>query len=101
MVLVGAAVTSIVNSNGFHGNDGILIGVFAVGYQLPTFIAFGRGHSNAVGIMIFNILLGWTFVSWVWCLISACPTLPPIQVVHQDNVNYNVKDRVDHYAHRT
>ena len=60
--------------------DGSSIGAgFAVGlitivflfalYLLPTFIAFGRNCPNRVGIMILNILLGWTLVGWCAALI--------------------------------
>lgn len=38
-------------------------------YIIPSFIAFARGHSNAVAICVLNILLGWTFLGWVISLV--------------------------------
>ena len=44
-------------------------------YFIPTLIAFVRGHSNKVGIMALNLLLGWTILGWigafVWSLLRS------------------------------
>ena len=100
MVAALAGLVSYANPDGLnsvHGDNAlVLFGLpgFICLYFLPSYIAVRRGHTNAAAIVIANIFLGWTFVSWVWCLISAFATLPPVQVqvVHQG--------RVDHYPHR-
>jgi hypothetical protein len=48
----------------------------AVLYFLPTIIASNRGHSVA-GILLLNLLIGWTGIGWIilllWALLSAPP----------------------------
>lgn len=41
-------------------------------YLLPTIIAAARGKKKIVGIILLNVLLGWTLVGWVAALIWAC-----------------------------
>jgi len=41
-------------------------------YLLPTIIAAARGKRKIVGIVLLNVLLGWTFIGWVAALIWAC-----------------------------
>jgi hypothetical protein len=49
-----------------------VIAVFAVGlYMLPSFVAAGRKCKAAAGIVILNLLLGWTLLGWVGALIWA------------------------------
>ncbi len=51
----------------------VIIGITAlIIYLIPTFIACKRKHTNKVAIILINILLGWTFIGWVGCLIWAC-----------------------------
>ena len=38
-------------------------------YFLPAFIAFKRDHKSKGGIAALNILLGWTVLVWVICLV--------------------------------
>lgn len=40
-------------------------------YFVPTIVAFGRGHKNALAIFILNLFLGYTLVGWVIALIWA------------------------------
>ncbi|QQK77618.1 superinfection immunity protein [Salicibibacter cibarius] len=49
----------------------IIIGIaVAIGiYGIPTIIAFTRNHKNKTAILALNILLGWTFLGWVACLV--------------------------------
>jgi membrane protein CcdC involved in cytochrome C biogenesis len=47
-----------------------VLGIFL--YLLPTFVAMGRHHHNALAIGILNLLLGWTFVGWVVALVWSC-----------------------------
>jgi predicted Zn finger-like uncharacterized protein len=37
-------------------------------YLAPTFVAHFRGHANFAPILIVNVALGWTFVTWILCL---------------------------------
>jgi hypothetical protein len=73
---------------------GFGLGTIAFVYFLPTYIAFRRGHSNAVGIAIFNVFLGWTLVTWVWALIAACANCVTPVVEHH---HYHVA-QVNHVA---
>jgi len=43
--------------------------VLIVAYFLPTWIASYRDHPNRTSIYLLNLLLGWTFLGWVACLI--------------------------------
>ncbi len=40
-------------------------------YFLPTIVAIARRKRNTLGIILLNILAGWTFVGWVIALIWA------------------------------
>lgn len=40
-------------------------------YFLPSFIAYSRKHLNLGAIFVANLLLGWTFLCWVICLVWA------------------------------
>lgn len=45
----------------------ILVGL----YFLPYFIAYSRKHLNREAVLVANLLLGWTGLGWVICLIWA------------------------------
>ena len=38
-------------------------------YFIPTIIAFIRGHASKWGIMLVNLILGFTGVGWLFALI--------------------------------
>jgi len=38
-------------------------------YFLPTIIAAVRRHKSILGILLVNILAGWTFIGWVIALV--------------------------------
>ena len=40
-------------------------------YFLPTFVAYARGHKNALAIFVLNLFLGDTLVGWVVALVWA------------------------------
>ena len=40
-------------------------------YFVPTAIAVGNGHSNALPIFVLNLFLGWTIIGWVGALVWA------------------------------
>ena len=44
--------------------EGLII-VAVLGYFVPVFIAYGRGHHNAGAITALNLLLGWTLIGWI------------------------------------
>ena len=48
-------------------------GLFGIAlYLLPTIVAVARGKKNILGIVLVNILLGWTLVGWIVALVWAC-----------------------------
>jgi hypothetical protein len=47
---------------------GILISL----YLIPTFIALLRHHHNVSGVVIVNVLTGWTGRGWIAALVMAC-----------------------------
>jgi hypothetical protein len=56
----------------FPGVFGWVILAFClVPYFLPTIIAIMRGKSNAGGIFVLNLLLGFTVIGWIGALIWA------------------------------
>lgn len=55
-------------------------------YFLPAFIAMVRKMPNVGGIVVINLLLGWTGIGWVIALVMACVQVsrPATVVVQQD-----------------
>jgi hypothetical protein len=45
----------------------LLIGLLTI-YFLPWFVAWSRRHHATDGILLANIVLGWTFVGWFGAL---------------------------------
>jgi hypothetical protein len=46
-------------------------------YFLPSVVAEKRKHASTGGIVILNLLLGWTVLGWIIALVWACSGLPP------------------------
>ena len=46
--------------------------ILPVVYFVPTFIAYNRRAAGKTGILILNILTGWTGLGWMASLIWAC-----------------------------
>jgi hypothetical protein len=46
----------------------LFMGIAAVFYLLPSFVAAARKHPSQNSIAIINIFLGWTFLGWVVAL---------------------------------
>ena len=44
---------------------GLIFLILFVLYLLPTVVALKRDHPSKGGIIVLNILLGWTFIGWV------------------------------------
>ncbi len=58
----------------------VWVGLIAVLYFLPLWIAAARHCKAGAGIGVVNIFLGWTFIGWVVALAwAACgePKTPP------------------------
>jgi hypothetical protein len=53
----------------------IMTGIVFV-YLLPAWVAVLRKLPNSGGVLIINMLLGWTFFGWVWALVMACASKP-------------------------
>ncbi len=47
----------------------LVIIVFTALYLTPTIIAYSRNHTNATGVMLVNIFLGWSGLGWLAALI--------------------------------
>jgi hypothetical protein len=48
-------------------------GLFGIAlYLLPTIVAVARGKRNILGIVLVNLLLGWTLIGWIIALVWAC-----------------------------
>jgi len=48
----------------------LIVGGIAI-YLMPTFIAMYRNKINYFRIFIINLVLGWTILAWVYCMIEA------------------------------
>jgi hypothetical protein len=55
----------------------IFLTILALMYFLPTILAANRGH-NVTGILVLNLLFGWTIIGWVallaWALAAGTRT---------------------------
>lgn len=50
-------------------------------YFLPSIIAAHRGHPSRTSILIFNTLLGWTFIGWIVALVWSLRSCPSVLYV--------------------
>lgn len=63
-------------------------------YMIPSIIAHSRQHFNAPAITITNLLLGWSGLGWVICLIWAFTNQPESPTLHRNHrSNDNGKSR--------
>jgi len=44
-------------------------------YLAPALLAAGRNHPQQSGVLLFNVLLGWTLLGWLAALVWAAPPL--------------------------
>ena len=49
----------------------IIIIVCALLYFVPAFIAYSRKHDSKGWVLFLNIILGWTGLGWLFCLLWA------------------------------
>ena len=56
---------------------------------IPTIIASCLDHKSKFGILVMNLLLGWTCVFWIWALTwSLCnPSSNNVTVINNNNLN--------------
>ncbi len=48
----------------------LVIGLVALtAYLVPSIVAVARGHSNRMPIILLNVLLGWSGLVWLVCLV--------------------------------
>jgi hypothetical protein len=64
--------------------SGILfVGLAAVLYFLPLWVAAARGCKAGAGIGVVNLFLGWTFIGWVvalaWAACGETKAASPVQ----------------------
>jgi hypothetical protein len=61
-------------------------------YFLPTFIAAARKNSNALGIFVLNLFLGWTLLGWIgamiWAFSSGSKQVPTV-IVNNTSQSYS------------
>ena len=50
-------------------NGVVLFTVLLIPYIIPSVVAYRRWHRSYKAIIALNILLGWTFLGWVVCLV--------------------------------
>ncbi|RYG96441.1 MAG: superinfection immunity protein [Alphaproteobacteria bacterium] len=84
MFLISNIIVASLDERQIRG--GILLAVvcaIALGlYLLPSIIAIFSAHPTAVGIIVLNVLLGWTVVGWVAAFVWSCiKSKPPMQVI--------------------
>jgi hypothetical protein len=72
-VVIGVVAMSAISPNS-GGGIVFIIGLLLMGliYFLPAFIAQSRQAENLSGIVIVNLLLGWTGIGYLAALIWAC-----------------------------
>jgi len=61
---------SSTSSGGSGGSLVVLVVVIAF-YFLPSIVAYGRGKVNPGGVLVINLLLGWTVIGWIVALALA------------------------------
>jgi hypothetical protein len=57
--------------------SGVLATLLALVYFLPAGVAHSRNHHQLMAIFVLNLLLGWTFIGWVACMVWACTMVKP------------------------
>lgn len=74
--------TDGVNPLSMGGFIFLFMALGAIGfYFLPWLIALGRGHNASVLIFLINLLLGWTLLFWIICLVWSLSSNTNQQVI--------------------
>lgn len=50
----------------------IVLILFLAIYFVPTMVAYGRSHNNALAIAVLNVFIGWTLLGWIVATTWAC-----------------------------
>ena len=79
------------------GNVPIIAGIIVlliVPYFIPSIVAKVKKHKDLTAILVLNLLLGWTFICWVICLVWALkkPSDPPVYQIYNYSPNMNQPD---------
>ena len=54
----------------------LALGLMVLLYFAPTIIASRKRHPNLEGIMLINVLTGWTMIGWLIAAAWACTNRP-------------------------
>jgi hypothetical protein len=60
----------------------LLFAILGVLYNLPSIIAYSRGHRNRVAITALNIFGGWSGIAWIGALIWSLTEPPAPQIIY-------------------
>ena len=62
--------------------------IFLIGlYFLPWIIAILRNHHNRQAIVVTNLLLGWTLIGWLACLIWSFTNRPSEKTIIENKLS--------------
>lgn len=80
VIVLALLALPILTMDGFNGVSIISVGIMAAGigmiamYFLPWLIALSRQHNSCAGIFLVNLILGWTVLFWIVCLVWSLST---------------------------
>jgi Superinfection immunity protein/Uncharacterised protein family UPF0547 len=76
---VAVDALAIITGNGDYMGPVIMALVLIPAYFAPTLIAASRDTSNAGGVAVVNVFLGWTCIGWIVALAMAAGGVPSAQ----------------------
>jgi hypothetical protein len=50
----------------------LLLGLMVCTYMLPAIVAGCRPHPSRLGVLVLNLVAGWTLIGWIAAFIWAC-----------------------------
>jgi len=53
------------SSNGGGAGGFLVLALIGLFYFLPSIVAYQRHNLNSGGVLVVNLLLGWTFLGWI------------------------------------
>ncbi|QLF84911.1 hypothetical protein SEA_EPSOCAMISIO_38 [Gordonia phage Epsocamisio] len=60
-------------------------------YLLPTVIAAVKRSKNLLGVVVINVLLGWTIIGWVVAMVIACWNQRPVVPASKEVAEWDQK----------